>query len=209
MRLADIAKEIGEELDAKEAVREAMLKSSREIVRKCGSAIMAIHKGEDSGKALAALRDDVKRLNSIVAGHPDLAGAGAVETAHQEYTEATVLRAISKGAGIPGHRELVVSPQAYLEGIGDAVGELRRMALTALMAGDVDAARALLDRMDSIYDFLMRFDYPAALAGVRRKQDVARSLIEKTRGELAVAMHSKRLEERLAGARRRPWKKKL
>ena len=98
---------------------------------------------------------------------------------------------------MPGHRKLSVSPQAYLEGMGDVVGELRRMALTAMMRGDVDKAAGLLEEMDGIYDFLMGFDYPSALAGVRRKQDVARSLIEKTRGELAVAVRARSLERML------------
>jgi translin len=207
MGLAEIAKDIGEELDSKEAAREALLKSSRGIVRACGSAIMSIHKGENVARALDGLRAEVRKLNALVASHPDLGGAGALETAHQEYTEAAVLHAISTGASLPGHRKLSVSPQAYLEGMGDVVGELRRMALTAMMRGDIDKAVGLLNEMDGIYDFLMRFDYPSALAGVRRKQDVARSLIEKTRGELAVAVRTRSLEKLLASGGRRARKK--
>jgi translin len=207
MKLAEIAKAVAEELDEKEAAREAMLKSSRALVRKCGAAIMSMHKGEDPSASLAVVKRDVGKLNALLANYPEMASAGAAEAAHQEYAEAVVLRAVSTGAELPGHRELGVTPQAYLEGIGDAVGELRRMALSALMAGDTERARALLEEMDLIYDFLMRFHYPAALAGVRRKQDVARSLIEKTRGELAVAIHAGRLESRLAGAAGRGKKK--
>jgi translin len=209
MRLAEIADDIREALDEKEAVREAALKSSRSIVRQCASAIMLIQRGEDAGKAMAALRRDAARLKSAVAEHPEMEHAGFVEAADQEFAEAAALHAISRGAALPGHRELGVTPQSYLEGMGDVVGELRRMALTAMMAGDVASARRHLKGMDDIYDFLMGFDYPAALAGVKRKQDVARSLVEKTRGELAVAMRARSLEARLGGLERRLGKKKL
>ncbi|MFH0815480.1 MAG: translin family protein [Methanobacteriota archaeon] len=209
MKLKTIAGAIQEDLDEKEAVREVALKSSRAIVRLCGSAIQAIHKGENPAKAMSGLKRDVERLKGVISEHPEMEHAGFVEAAFQEFAEASIIFAIANGADIPGHRELGITPQAYLEGIGDVVGELRRLALSSMMVGNVGEAQEMLCLMDEIYGFLMRFDYPAALAGVRRKQDVARSLVEKTRGEVAVAARMHSLEKRLENLDKGAGKKKI
>ena len=90
-----------------------------------------------------------------------------------------------------------MTPQAYVLGLGDVVGELRRLALADVVAADEKRAARHLAMMEEVLDTLLRFDYPGALVEVRRKQDVARSLVERTRGEVAVALVSARLEQRL------------
>jgi translin len=209
MRLNDIADEIQKDLDEKEAVREVALKSSRDIVRLCGSVIQAIHKGENSSKTMSEIKREIARLKGTISRHPEMEHAGFVDAAYQEFAEASIFCAIAKGSTIPGRGELGITAQSYLEGIGDVVGELRRLALSAMMSGKVDDAQKSLAMMDEIYGFLMRFDYPAALAGVKRKQDVARSLVEKTRGEVAVAARMHSLEKRLGDFGKRLEKKKL
>jgi translin len=197
MSLNKIAAEVQRVLDEKEEVRELALKSSRSIVRQCGSAIQKIHKGEDAAEAIELAREELDRLKGVVSEHPEIEHAGFVTAACQEYVEAAILQAIAEGYDIPSPTELSVTCQAYLEGIGDVVGELRRFALDAIIEGDVGGARDHLELMDEIYGFLMRFDYPAALASVRRKQDVARSLVEKTRSDVTMAVRARALEERL------------
>jgi translin len=209
MKLEEIADEIQEDLDEKEAVREVALKSSRAIVRLCGSAIQAIHKDENPAKAMSEIKKDMDELNGAISEHPEMVHTGFVDAAYQEFAEASIFYAIAKGSNIPGHGALGITPQSYLEGIGDVVGELRRRALSSMMTGKVDDAQKSLAMMDEIYEFLMRFDYPAALAGVRRKQDVARSLVEKTRGEVAVAARMHALEKRLGDFDKKLEKKKL
>ena len=209
MKLKDIADEIQEDLDEKEAVREVALKSSRAIVRLCGSAIQAIHKEENAAKALSEIKRDMDQLKGVISEHPEMEHVGFVEAAYQEFAEASIFHAIAKGVDIPGRGELGITSQSYLEGIGDAVGELRRQALSSMMSGKVDDAQKSLAMMDEIYEFLMLFDYPAALAGVKRKQDVARSLVEKTRGEVSVAARMHALENRLGDFDKKLEKKKL
>ena len=209
MKLKDIAGEIQQDLDEKEAVREAALKSSRATIRLCASAIQAIHKGENPAKAMSEIKMNIGRLKEEISMHPEMEHAGYVDAAYQEFAEASIFCAIARGAPIPGREELGITSQSYLEGIGDAVGELRRLALSAMMSGDVDDAEKTLATMDEIYGFLMGFDCPAALAGVKRKQDVARSLVEKTRGEVAVAARMQSLEMRIGYIDKRSGKKKL
>ena len=195
--LDDVISEIESRLDEKDEVRELAIKSSRTIARLAGSAIQGMHRGEDSPGVLPEPREEAFKPRRLLDGHPDLFHAGFVENAMQEACEAFLVHAILETEPLPSPKECGVTDTAYLLGLGDVVGELRRFALTALRAGDVAGASATLERMERILDSLMRFDYPTALVALKRKQDVARSLIEKTRGELAVAARSHELEKKL------------
>lgn len=188
---------IESELDEKDEVRELALKSARTIARLSTSAIAGMHRGEDAGAILADAREEVLKLKGVLEDHPDLYHAGFVENAFQELCEAFLVHAILRGSRLPDPRNLGVTNEAYLLGLGDAVGELRRFALEHLRQGEVDVAGKYLGKMETIYDALMRFDYPSALVPIKRKQDIARSLIEKTRGEVAVATRGRALEEKI------------
>jgi translin len=76
------------------------------------------------------------------------------------------------------------------------VGELRRGALDFMLEGNTTKANEYLQHMDQIYDAIMSFDYPSALVPIKKKQDMVRSLIEKTRGELVVSNCERRINER-------------
>lgn len=195
--LPDIIGEIESRLDEKDEVRELALKSSRAIARLSSQAIHGLHKGEDSGGPLREAREEAMKLKSVLEDHPDLYHAGFVENALQELAEASIVHAIAKGGPLPTPREAGATDAAYLLGLGDVVGELRRFALEALRRGDVAGAADHLKTMEDIFDALVRFDYPSALVALKRKQDVARSLIEKTRGEIAVATRGKALEDKI------------
>ncbi len=195
--LDDVISEIEARLDEKDEVRELAIKSSRTIARLAGSAIQGMHRGDDSGVVLQETREEVFKLRSLLDGHPDLFHAGFVENAMQEACEAFLVHAILQGDRLPSPKECGVTDTAYLLGLGDVVGELRRFALTALRDGDVASASHSLEQMERILDSLMRFDYPTALVALKRKQDVARSLIEKTRGEVAVAARSHELAKKI------------
>lgn len=193
----EILADIEAELEEKDAVRELALKSSRAVARLAVSAVGALHRGKEVAPLLEDAREEAGRLRSLLKEHPDLYFGGFVENAHQDMTEAAVAFSLLRGAPLPTPRELGVTATAYLLGLGDVVGELRRHALESLRNGEVEAAAEALDAMEYVYEALMRFDYPTALVAIRRKQDVARSLVEKTRGEVAVALRTRALERRL------------
>ena len=199
--LDDVISEIESRLDEKDEVRELAIKSSRTIARLAGSAIQGMHRGEDVQSGQQETREEVQKLRSLLDGHPDLFHAGFVENAMQEACEAVLVHAILASEPLPTPKECGVTDTAYLLGLGDVVGELRRFALTALRGGVVTAASHFLERMERILEALMRFDYPTALVALKRKQDVARSLIEKTRGEVAVAAQSHELTKKLDAIR--------
>jgi translin len=63
--------------------------------------------------------------------------------------------------------------------------------------------------MDDLYGVLVTMDYPDAITGnLRRSTDVARSIVEKTRGDLSVSLVQRDLRDALErhaeGLRDRP-----
>ena len=138
-------------------------------------------------------------MRVIFKGHADIYYAGFVEHAQQEYSEVSILRSLLKEEGeiknIPSPDELKVEYAAYLNGLGDVVGELRRHVLDLIRKDSFEKAEIFLGIMENIHAMLMDFDYPDAITkGLRRKTDVSRALIEKTRGDVVNAIGQKKLE---------------
>lgn len=197
MNLEKVVSRIEEELDEKDQIREVALKSSRAVVRLSGTVLKGLHRDEEVGESLEDLKDEASRLSSLLADRPDLASAGYVESAFQEFAEVCIMLSILERDDVPSPEDIDVGSVPYLLALGDTVGELRRFSLDELKRGKVIRANYFLDRMEDIYTALMRFDYPDAIVAVRRKQDVARSLLEKTRGEVAVAASARNLQDKL------------
>jgi translin len=199
--LEEISVRIRESLEAKDSIREDGLKISREVVRECRAATFALHlqdfkKANDSIKAA---EDALEKLEVLFTGHADIYYAGYIEHAQQEYSEVSVLRSLLKEDGkpksIPSPDELRVGYAAYLNGLGDVIGELRRHILDLLRRDSFEKAEVFLGIMEDIHAMLMDFDYPDAITkGLRRKTDVSRGLIEKTRGDVVNAIRQKKLE---------------
>lgn len=199
--LEEISALIRENFEAKDSVREDGLKISREIVRECRTATFALH-GQDFEKAnrsIKAAGKALEKLEVLFEGHADIYHAGFVEHAQQEYSEVSVLSSLLKEEGkakkIPSPQELEVEYAAYLNGLGDVVGELRRHVLDLIRKESFEKAEVFLGIMENIHAVLMDFDYPDAITkGLRRKTDVSRALIEKTRGDVVNAIGQKKLE---------------
>jgi translin len=82
--------------------------------------------------------------------------------------------------------------------LGDAIGELRREVLECIRRGEVEHAEELYSVMEVAYVGLSTFDYPDALTNnLRRRIDVARSLVERTHGDVVTALRQNELEKRL------------
>ncbi len=198
MNLKEIGDIIEEEMDEKDSVREIAIKSSRAIIRLASQSIMMMHRGEDTTEILRRLKEEVWHLKSLLANqYPDLLYAGFVQNAFQEYCEALILRAILEREPIPSHKALGINPEAYLMGMGDVVGELRREVVESLRAENFDRAEEMLDIMEGIYEMLMRFNYPSGLVPLKPKQDTARALIEKTRSEITMALMTAKIAEEM------------
>jgi translin len=187
--------------DARVQARERALPASRTAIRSCANAIRAIHRGEMdlAHRLLDEAKASLDAGLEAVADQPEIRFAGYLQDAQKEYAEARVTEAIvTSAAHVPTPEELGVEDAPYLNGIAEAVGEGRRYALDLLRHRRVADAEGVLDAMDDLYGVLVTIDYPDAITGnLRRTTDIARSLIEKTRGDLAVARISQDLHDAL------------
>lgn len=175
----------------KNAARERALSASRTLIRMSANSIRAVHRG-DFEKARAML-DEARQVRddavAALAGHGDIYHAGFLHDAQKEYAEARTTLALLSGARMPTPEDLGVEYPAYLNGIAEAVGELRRMLLDRLRDGRYDGCEELLTAMDDIYSVLVTIDYPDAMTGgLRRTTDQTRGILEKTRGDLTMAI---------------------
>ena len=196
--LERIIDEIETQFDELDTARELCLKSSRTITRLASGALRRLHKGEDISLILQEAKDEVSKLRSVASDHYEIMHSGYVEEALQEFTEVVIVHSILNGKPLPAPTDIGVPSAAFILGLGDVIGELRREAMENLRRGDIPTAVGFLKDMEEMYDQLMRFDHPSAIIPIRRKQDVARTLIEKTRGEIAVATRGKELEDKIA-----------
>ncbi len=188
--LDTIIPRILEHFAEKNAAREKALAASRTLIRLSANSIRAVHRGE-FGRA-AAMLDDARAVRdeavAALRGHADIYHAGFLHDAQKEYAEARTTLALLTGGAIPSPEELGVEYPAYLNGIAEAVGELRRMVLDLLRSGRFEGCEDLLQAMDDIYSVLVTIDFPDAMTGgLRRTTDQTRGILEKTRGDLTMA----------------------
>jgi translin len=193
------------ELDARNEAREQALRWSREMVRACANSIRAVHRREFSrAEALLTEAGSLhEQLRSTLKDQPDIYWTGYVQDAQKELVEAYCTLALVRGDALPEPRQLGIAPAPFLNGLAEAVGEMRRYLLDLLRRGEVDACEPLLGAMDDIYSLLVTIDYPDALtSGLRRTTDSTRGILEKTRGDLTVALRQDALVAALAAAER-------
>jgi translin len=188
---------------AKDTARERTLHISREIIRHSANTIRAIHRQETrkAVQLLASAQTLLHELNNhVLKKNEDLAYAGFVHDAQKELAEASCTLAIVSGKHLPQPEALGVSYPAYLNGLGEAVGELRRYILDSLRRNDLSRCEELLVIMDDIYSVLITMDFPDAITyGLRRTSDNIRGILERTRGDLTLALRQQTLEEKLSG----------
>ena len=195
-----IAEDVRVHLDAKHAAREQALPLCRTALRHSANAIRAVHRGDFAAAEdlLAQARSLLEQASEALTDHPDIFYAGFVHNAQKEFAEGCLTLALVSGRPLPSPADLRVDHPAYLNGLGEAMGELRRYLLDSLRGGDIGRCESALAAMDDIYAVLVTMDYPEAItAGLRRTTDAMRGLLERTRGDLTIALVQRNLERRL------------
>ncbi len=197
-----IADKVRKNFEAKNAARDAALAASRELIRHCALSIRATHRGEyaEAAQLLARTREIAAQMKGSVAAYPDLYFTGYVQDALKEMAEAHIVHALITDAfgKIPDPDALGVDYAAYLNGLGEAAGELRRYALDIVRHGTSERCETVLAAMEDIYSLLVTMDFPDALTGgLRRTTDMVRGVLERTRGDLTVAARQEKLEKTL------------
>lgn len=199
--LEAIAEKIRLYFSAKDAAREKALRLSREVIRYSANAIRAVHRQEEvsAEQILNSARVLLKELaDDVLRNNDEFAHAGFVHDAQKEFAEASTTLAIVSGKSLPEPEALGVSYPAYLNGLGEAVGEMRRYLLDSLRRDDLSRCEELLAIMDDIYSVIMTMDFPEGVTyGLRRTSDAVRGILERTRGDLTLVLRQKELEDKL------------
>lgn len=206
MDLGKISEAIRERLNAKQAARENGLPTSRAAIRYCANSIRATHRGdmELAEELMGKAREQLDIAQQAMEPFPSVYHAGFLHDAEKEYAEARATNALIRGIELPTPEQINVGDAAYLNGLAEAIGELRRHALDVMRKGDLARGEELLGLMDDIYYVLVSMDYPDALTGgLRRTTDVARSIMERTRGDLSLTLIQKNLQDAIADHQKR------
>jgi translin len=197
-KLSTIAERIRQNFDVRTSKRDEALKQARQLTRACSLAIRAVHR--DDAEAMETNLAEAQRLADVLRDdlkeHPELFFAGYTQDSLKEFVEANVTCALILNQPLQTPEELGVEDATYLNGLAEVVGELRRRTLDILRSGYSEEAERLLGYMDEIYAVLVTMDYPDAITnGLRRQTDLARGIIEKTRGEVTFSLRGDQLAE--------------
>jgi translin len=198
--LGPLAEALQGALAAKDAAREKALPLAREAIRHSSTAIPAVHRQEFETAAglVRSANECLRQAEAALAAHAVLATSGIIMDAQKELTEANVTLAVVTGRELPSPQGLGVEAAAYLNGLGEAAGELRRYLLDRMRQGDLSRGEELLGAMDDIYSVLVTMDFPDAITGgLRRTTDMVRGVLERTRSDLTLAMRQQDLGKRL------------
>ncbi|MGB9713809.1 MAG: hypothetical protein ACPLZC_02380 [Candidatus Bathyarchaeales archaeon] len=198
--LKTVLKEIRKELKEKEKVREEAQKNMRKATSLSKQAILLIHQKRlgEAKKLIGKTREIFLRLSNLSTKYPDIIYSGLLSSALQEYSEANIFLKLIEESRFITPKEINVPSVDFVLGLADVIGEYRRLALDALREGDVEKGEKCLQIMDEVYTELMAMDEAYMLVpGLRRKCDVARKIIETTRGDLTQEVRRKSLEDHL------------
>jgi translin len=198
--LAATVESIREEMTGISALRDQTLGLSRSLTRACAHSIRAIHRHEwdEADAMLAQARRDAEAMVRPLASAPTVYHAGYTQDALKELVEAHAVYAVVRGRPLPTPAEMFVTGATYLRGLSEAATEMRRFVLDQMRRGHLTAAEPLLDFMEEVYSHLVAVDFPDAVTdGLRRYTDVLRNVLERTRGDLTLALRQDQMRAAL------------
>lgn len=198
--LNSITERIRADFEARSSARDQALKRSRELIRFCSLSIRAAHRHEFADAVAQLQQADAlaAAMAADLASYPDLYHAGYTQDALKELAEAHIVYALVHHDPLPEPERLVIPYPAYLNGLAEAAGELRRFILDLVRLERLAETETLFAALDEIYSVLVTIDFPDAItAGLRRQTDMVRGVTERTRGDLTVAVRQQKLEQAL------------
>jgi len=206
-----VLKGIRKELKEKEKLRENSQKEMRKATSLSKQAILLIHqkKMKEAKKLIDKATNILSKLKETTKEYPEIIHGGLFNAALQEYSEACIFLKLIEESTVATPNEIDVPSIDYVLGLADVIGEFRRLALDALREGDIKKGENCLQTMDEIYIELMAMDEAYMLVpGLRRKCDVARKIIETTRGDITQEVRRSSLEKYLKQIERIAKKKR-
>ena len=176
-------RKITKSLSVSQTKREYLIKNTRNVIILSSQAIISIHKGD-----LKAARSKLKKAKTLLRKNKEKAQGELrrlIITPEQEYMEATALLAISEMKEVPSASTLKVSEEAYVLGLLDCIGELKRTIYDKIRVGNTHEATRIFKIMEELYLQLYPLAvYDKILRESRKKLDVNRILLEETRAAI-------------------------
>jgi translin len=185
----------------KNKIREETHESMRKATSLSKQAILLIHQKKyvEAEKFIANAEEKISSLQVLSKEYPEIIyGGGMFSAALQEYSEARIFLILVKESRFVTPAEINVPSVDYVLGLADVIGEYRRLALDNLREGEVKKGEACLEIMDQVFIQLLALDEAYMLVpGLRHKSDIARRIIEATRGDVTLEIRRKSLEDYL------------
>jgi translin len=196
--LKTVLKKVKSDLTTKDEIREKSHESMRKATSLSKQSILLIHQKrfDEAAKTISNAKEFIVGLQALADECPEIVYGGMFSAALQEYSEANIFLKLVKEGVFVAPEEINVPSVDYVLGLADVVGELRRLSLDALREGNVKKGEECLEIMDEIFIELMGLDEAYMLVpGLRRKSDIARRIIETTRGDITQEVRRKSLED--------------
>jgi len=203
--LDSIANRIRQAFSSRDAARERVMPLCREVIRHSSNAIRAVHRQEfgQAKELIKSARSLLSEIEAGTSGYGELSCGGFIRDAQKEFAEASITLALVTGNQLPEPDELGIDAAPYMNGMGEAVGELRRYLLDSMRGGNLSRGEELLSAMDDIYSIMVTMDFPDGITGgLRRTTDMVRGVLERTRSDLTLVIGQKSLMDKLADYKR-------
>jgi translin len=198
--LENVLREVKNELLQKNSIREETQESMHKATSLSKQAILLIHQKKygEAEKFIADAKDKISSLQALSKDYPDIIYGGMFSAALQEYSEACIFLVLVRESRFVTPAEINVPSTDYVLGLADVIGEYRRLALDNLREGEVKKGEECLETMDQVFIQLLALDEAYMLVpGLRHKSDIARRIIETTRGDVTLEIRRKSLEDQL------------
>ena len=184
--------ESGKLLESVVARREKLIKESREVIALSARSIICIHNSKfEEAKELQKLA--IQNLSEL----RKIAGSDLVRyilSPEIELVECSIVLALSTNSEFPSRRQLKVESGSYILGLLDSIGEMKRMVYDNIRRSEFERAEKIFSIMEKLYLLLSPFSvYDHVVSGAKRKLDVARILIEDTRGVITEEVRRREL----------------
>ena len=135
--------------------REAVIKTSRDILRSSKQAINAVHREnmKDASSLLKKAEKDIKKIEAMFKKDAKLHSVGAYNAAMEEYAEAKCFLYYVETGKLLSPTKLRMSGETYLRGLCDLTGELGRKTVRLATHGKYKELEKIRNLVDDIHAF--------------------------------------------------------
>jgi len=193
MDIKEILDFVRKSFEEKDAIREEAIRISRNIIRLSKEIISYIHRDmfKNAEDKISLIEENVLELNKKARELGEIYYSGIVRDSLMEYVEAILFYNIIVKNNVILLKNVPMT--SYILGLADLTGELRRKILDLLDKGDLEKAEKLYGIIEEIYYNLSSFIFPEAIIpGFRKKLDVMKYSLERTKSEILLTKISRR-----------------